>query len=179
MLAIGLVAVLFHFDVLNTPEPVRDATVTGCDAAPVHLSGAQAELLRLHNEARQGHGLGTFCVSEPLTRAATAHSQDMLNRGYYDHVSPEGGTPAQRVEAAGYAYSAMAENIHKREISYPNEPTRKDLEQVFEDWMDSPGHRANLLNPELREVGIGAAFGNYDHEVVTTGLYTVEFGTPR
>jgi uncharacterized protein YkwD len=50
---------------------------------------------------------------------------------------------------------------------------------VFEDWMDSPGHRANLLNPELREIGIGVAVGRYGTEVETSGLYTADFGTPR
>lgn len=174
----ALAVVLFRLDVLGTVEPLDDASVTGCDGQPVHLSGAQAELMRLHNEARKDQGLTMFCVSRPLTRAASAHSRDMLEREYYDHDSPDGRTPAQRVEATGYAYSTMAENIHMREISYPNEPTQKDLEQVFEDWMDSPGHRANLLNPELREIGIGAAFGNHDQEIVATGLYTVDFGTP-
>jgi uncharacterized protein YkwD len=44
---------------------------------------------------------------------------------------------------------------------------------------DSPGHRANLLNPDLHQIGIGAAFGHYGTEVETSGLYTVDFGTPQ
>jgi uncharacterized protein YkwD len=153
--------------------------VVGCGGRSVHLSGAEVELLRLHNEAREEHGLGTFCASERLMSAATAHSQDMLDQDYYNHVSPDVNTPEQRVRATGYSYSPMAENIHRRSFSSASEPTQKDLEQVFGDWMDGPGHRADLLNPDLQRIGIGAAFGHYGTEVETSGLYTVDFGTPQ
>jgi uncharacterized protein YkwD len=176
----GLVVALFRLHVFEPSEPLHDANVVGCGGSAVHLSGAQAELLRLHNEARKEHGLETFCASEQLMSAATAHSRDMLARGYYDHVAPDGDTPEQRVRATtGYSYSSMAENIHKRQLSYAPEPTRKDLEDVFEDWMDSPGRRANLLNPDLHQIGIGAAYGHYGTAVETSGLYTVDFGTPQ
>ena len=177
LVVIGLVVALFRLHVFEPSKPLHDANVIGCDGRPAHLSGAQAELLRLHNEARKEHGLGTFCASEQLMAAATAHSKDMLDRGYYDHVAPDGDTPEQRVQATGYSYSSMAENIHRRSLSYAAEPTQEDLELVFEDWMDSSGHRANVLNPDLHEIGIGAAFGHLGTEVETSGLYTVDFGT--
>ena len=179
LVVIGLVVALFRLHVFEPSKPLKVANVVGCGGRPVHLSGAQAELLRLHNEAREEHYLSTFCASEQLMFAATAHSKDMLNRGYYDHVAPDGNTPEQRVRATGYSYSSMAENIHRRSLSYAPEPTQKDLEQVFEDWMKSPAHRANLLNPDLREKGIGVVFGRYGTEVETSGLYTVDFGTPQ
>jgi hypothetical protein len=161
---------LFRLHVFEPSEPLHDARVVGCGGRHVHLSGAQAELLRLHNEARKEHGLGTFCASEQLMSAATAHSKDMLDRGYYDHVAPDGDTPEQRVRATGYSYSSMAENIRRRSLSYAPEPTQKDLEHVFEEWMDSPGHRANLLDPDLHQIGIGeAAYGHYGTEVEPLG----------
>lgn len=164
----GLVVALFRLHIFEPSKSLHDMSVTGCDGRSVHLGGAQAELLHLHNEARKEHGLSTFCVREQLMDAATAHSRDMLSRTYYDHVAPDGSTPEQRVRATGYSYSEMAENIHRRPLSYALEPTQKDLEQVFDDWMNSPGHRANLLNPDLHEIGIGAAFGRYGTEVVRT-----------
>jgi uncharacterized protein YkwD len=179
LVIIGLVVALFRLHVFEPSKPLHDANVLGCAGRAVHLNGAQAELLRLHNEARKEHGLGAFCASERLMNAATAHSKDMLNRDYYDHVAPDGSTPEQRVRATGYSYSSMAENIHRRSLSYAPEPTQRDLEQVFEDWMDSPGHRANVLDPDLHELGIGAAYGHYDTEVETSGLYTIDFGTPQ
>jgi uncharacterized protein YkwD len=119
----GLVVALFRLHVFEPSKPLYDANVVGCDGRSVQLSGAQAELLRLHNEAREEHGLGTFCASEQLMSAATVHSREMLNRGYYDHVAPDGNTPEQRVRATGYSYSSMAENIHRRPLSYAPEPT--------------------------------------------------------
>ncbi len=179
LVVIGLVVALFRLHVFEPSKPLHDANVVGCYGRPVHLSGAQAELLRLHNDARKEHGLGAFCASEQLMSAATAHSRDMLNRGYYDHVAPDGDTPEQRVRATGYSYGSMAENIHRRPLSYAPEPTQKDFEQVFVDWLESPCHRANVLNPDLHKIGIGAAFGRYGTEVETSGLYTVDFGTPQ
>jgi uncharacterized protein YkwD len=179
LVMIGLVVALFRLHVFEPSKPLHEANVVGCGGRPVHLSGTQAELLRLHNEARKEHALGTFCASEQLMSAATAHSRDMLDRGYYNHVSSDGETPEQRVRATGYSYSSMAENIHRRSLSYAPEPTQKDLEDVFEAWMESPGHRANVLDPDLHEIGIGAAFGRYGTEVETSGLYTVDFGTPQ
>jgi uncharacterized protein YkwD len=175
----GLVVALFRLHVFEPSKPLHDASVVGYHGRSVHLNGVQAELLRLHNEARKERDLSTFCVSGQLMSAATAHSRDMLDRDYYDHVAPDGNTPEQRVRATGYSYSSMAENIHRRSLSYAPEPTQKDLELVFEDWINSPGHRANVLNPDLHEIGIGATFGHYGTEVETSGLYTVDFGIPQ
>jgi uncharacterized protein YkwD len=69
--------------------------------------------------------------------------------------------------------------MHRRSLSYATEPMQKDLEQVFDDWINSLGHRANLLNPDLREKGIGVTFGHYGTAVETSGLYTVDSGTPQ
>jgi uncharacterized protein YkwD len=160
-------------------EPLHDEEVTGCDGRVMHLSGIEAELRCLHNEAGTERGISPLCVREQLMAAATAHSEDMLERGYYAHDTPEGTEPADRARAARYAYRLMAENIHMRTTSYGGDPDAKDLEEVFEDWMASEGHRENILNPALYEVGIGVASGDYRTELGTTSLYTVDFATPK
>jgi uncharacterized protein YkwD len=100
----------------------------------------------------------------------------MLTRGYYSHDTPEGIESSERVAATGYAYSLMAENIHMRSASYGKQ-SAGEMEEVFTDWMESQGHRENLLNPALHEVGIGVASGQFDSEVGNRSLYTVDFGT--
>jgi uncharacterized protein YkwD len=57
--------------------------------------------------------------------------------------------------------------------------TAGEMDEAFTDWMKSSGHRRNILNPALREVGIGVATGRYGSELRTAGLYTVDFGAPR
>ncbi len=178
LLAAGLVAAYFRYDPAEIfAATLQDENVTGCDGRTLHLSGPEAELLRLHNEARIERGIAPLCVQEQLIAVAREHSEDMLSRGYYSHDTPEGTEPSERV-AAGYAYSLMAENIHMRSASYGKQ-SAGEMEEVFTDWMESPGHRENLLNPALHEVGIGVATGQYGSEPDYTSLYTVDFGTPR
>ncbi len=177
LLAAGLVAAYFRYDPAEIfAATLQDENITGCDGRILHLSGPEAEKLRLHNEARTGRGIVPLCVQGQLTAAAREHSEDMLSRGYYSHDTPEGTEPSQRVAATGYAYSLMAENIHMKSASYGKQ-SAGEMEEVFTDWMESQGHRENLLNPALREVGIGVATGQYGTELGNTSLYTVDFGT--
>lgn len=82
-----------------------------------------------------------------LQSAARAHSWDMGRRNFYDHRTPEGHGPSDRVRANGYPAGA-AENIHVQ---------KRTALEVVDDWMRSAGHCRNFMNPELREVGIGHA----------------------
>ncbi|MEK9520968.1 CAP domain-containing protein [Streptomyces venezuelae] len=81
-----------------------------------------------------------------LTRAAQGHSEDMAARDFFDHTNPDGAGPGERVTAAGYPWSTYGENIAMGQSS---------PEQVMESWMNSPGHRANILNCDFKEIGIG------------------------
>ena len=85
LVVMGLVVALFRLHVFEPSKPLYDANVVGCDGRSVQLSGAQAELLRLHNEAREEHGLGTFCASERAAnvrghRALPGYAQPRLLR---------------------------------------------------------------------------------------------------
>jgi len=106
---------------------------------------AEAELLALVNGERVRRGLPVLKMDERLRTAARAHSADMQIRGYFSHMSLDGRSPFDRMRAAGVEFRAAGENLAFA-------PTVK---MVHRGLMSSPGHRANILNPEYRRVGIG------------------------
>ena len=85
-----------------------------------------------------------------LAQVARAHSADMRDRGFFDHTNPSGQSPWDRAEAAGISY-ARAENIARGQ---------RDAAAVMSAWMNSPGHRANILNCDLGRLGTGYAEGS-------------------
>ena len=119
-------------------------------AALRDLEAVRAEMLDRVNAVRKSAGLPPLRRSLDLDRAAQAHARDLLARGYYSHVSPEGSTPLSRASAAGYRANHIAENLHDRTAP---------IEVVLEEWLRSPGHRRNLLDPGAAELGVGLAIG--------------------
>jgi uncharacterized protein YkwD len=121
----------------------------------------QAEVLRLVNLARAGAGCGPVRPEIRLARAATLHSRDMARRDYFSHTSLDGRTPWNRIGAQGYTQGS-AENIAAGQVT-PAE--------VMTAWLNSPGHRANILNCTNRSLGVGIGRGG------TYGIYwTQNFG---
>ena len=119
-------------------------------AALRDLEAVRAEMLARVNAARRSAGLPPLKRSPDLDRAAQEHARDLLARGYYEHLSPEGSTPLSRASAAGYTADLIAENLHQ--LTAP-------VEAVLDDWLRSPGHRRNLLDPGARDLGVGLAIG--------------------
>jgi uncharacterized protein YkwD len=158
-------------------EIPEDATVTACDGRLVEVSGSQAELLKLHNEERAEHGVAPLCWRTELANSARSHSEDMMERGFFSHDTPEVISPSDRTRSHGYPSAMVGENIHLRQISGVSESNVRDLEGAVEGWMDSPGHRRNILDPRLSEIGVGVAIGKHGGDLHTTGAYTVNFGT--
>lgn len=120
-------------------------------ADPSKLSG---ELRRLTNRYRGEHGLGALAEHAGLARAARAHAADLADRGYFEHATPEGFTPSERVglmarDLCGYS----GENIVMRRGGVGQPSAREMLDQ----WITSPGHRANLLRGGYTHVGHGVA----------------------
>lgn len=107
------------------------------------------------NLQRRKKKLPPLVVRAELTEAAQSYAEAMLKRGFYGHVSPDGGTVRDRVSATGYRPVRVAENLASGQ-------TR--VEQVMAGWMDSPGHRANILHRHLKEIGVGVARGQQDGE---------------
>ncbi|HEX2497513.1 MAG TPA: CAP domain-containing protein [Actinomycetes bacterium] len=105
----------------------------------------EASVVKLTNSARAKAGCSALRTDRRLRTAARSHSTDMAKRDYFSHETPEGVTPWQRAEDAGYA-NPSAENIAH---GYPTAKT------VVDAWMASAGHRANILNCESKAVGVG------------------------
>ena len=150
----------------RVPAPARSAFPAGWDAtkprqgefarlqarmvgSPAWLSRVEDTVVTLVNEERRRRGLPPMRADARLSGAARAHSQDMSRRSYLDHISPEGRTAYDRMLAAGY-HDPASENIAQG-YSTPH--------AVMHGWMSSPGHRANIVDPDFRAIGVGFAQG--------------------
>lgn len=114
----------------------------------------QQEVLALINSERAEHGCPKVHLNDRLIEAARDHAAEMAGYGYFAHHSLDGDDAGERVRDAGYRWNGYAENIARGQDS-PRE--------VVRDWMDSRPHRENILDCDLREVGVGLAFDS-DHE---------------
>lgn len=125
-------------------------------------------LVDLTNKDRKEEELGTLTMNPVLVAAAQAKANDMAEKGYFAHVSPEGIDPWHWIREAGYSFTYAGENLA---VNF------SDSEDVVSAWMGSPGHRANILNGTFTEIGIATAVGEYKGEKTT---FVVQmFGTPR
>ncbi|MGW7070562.1 CAP domain-containing protein [Streptomyces sp. NPDC054855] len=107
-------------------------------------------VLRLTNAERTAARLPPLSPDPLLTAAAQAHSADMVARAFYSHTSPDGGEPWHRASAAGSTHRAIGENIACGQ---------RTPAEVVDGWMNSPGHRANILKPSFTHLGVGFAGG--------------------
>lgn len=117
------------------------------------VSSYESEVIRLVNEIRQQNGLRPLAANWELSRVARYKSQDMRDNGYFSHNSPTYGTPFQMISAFGLSYRTAGENIAKGYAS---------PQAVVNSWMNSSGHRANILNASYTQIGVGyVSKGNY------------------
>ncbi|KOV64065.1 sigma-70 family RNA polymerase sigma factor [Streptomyces sp. MMG1121] len=147
----------------GSPTPQQSATTSApvSPQAPPTASGQVGQVIALVNQQRATAGCGPVSENADLDKAAQGHSDDMAARGYFDHVSPDGTDPGQRITAAGYRWSTYGENIAE------GQPTPQ---AVMDAWMNSPGHRANILNCAFKEIGVGVNKGSGGP------LWTQDFG---
>lgn len=137
--------------------------------APQTLSVVD-QIVSLSNEFRRQNGLPPLTLNPLLTLAAQTQSQNMALQDYFDHISSTGVTPGQRATAAGYRWSRVAENIGAGYTTAAG---------VVQGWIDSPGHRANLLDPKVKEIGVGYFFLANDTGSVNWNHYwTQVLGAP-
>ncbi len=114
----------------------------------VTTTAQENEVIRLVNVERARAGLQTLSSNWQLCRVARYKSADMANRGYFSHTSPTYGTPFQMMENFGLRFTAAGENI-----AYGQSTPA----QVMRDWMNSPGHRNNILSGSFSQIGVGLA----------------------
>lgn len=135
----------------------NDTVAEGNNTAPLQGISTMAEaVLLLVNQERTKQGLKELFLSDDITDIATLKSQDMANKGYFSHTSPTYGTPFQMLQSYGISYKSAGENIAAGQ---------KTAQEVMQSWMNSSGHRANILNSGYTEIGIGyyvgGSYGTY------------------
>ncbi len=136
----------------------------GCDE-PATADEWRARVLELVNEQRIAFGIAPVRYSEPLERQATQYACELIEFDFFDHVNPvTGSTLADRADEFGYDFLVIGENLAG------GQPTP---ERAVEDWMNSPGHRQNILDARFTELGVAVRTGG------DFGIYWVqEFGRP-
>lgn len=115
------------------------------------VKAIELEVIRLVNEERKKAGLTPLTHNEELSRVARFKSQDMADKNYFSHNSPTYGDPFTMMKNFGIKYRTAGENIAK---GYQNP------QSVVNGWMNSPGHRANILNPNFGTIGVGYVIKN-------------------
>lgn len=128
-------------------------------------SRQDGRLLELTNQQRASNGVAALRLSAQLGRAAQSHAEDMANRNFFSHTGSNGSRMSDRVNQAGYAWQAVGENIYMGTNATPR--------QAVTGWMNSTGHRQNILNSNYTEIGFGVA--NRGRDV----YYVQVFGRPR
>jgi len=121
------------------------------DNNPTIRTDLEAQMLELVNQERTQRGLKPLQADPELTEVARAHSRDMFARGYFAHITPEGKTPFDRMDQAHVEYHSAGENL----------ALAHSLSIAHNGLMNSPGHRANILNPEYGRLGIGILDGGF------------------
>ena len=117
------------------------------------VNAFEQEVVKLTNAERTKAGLAPLKTDNQLMAAAREKSQDMQSKKYFSHTSPTFGSPFDRMKALGISYKSAGENIAQGQRS---------PQEVVQAWMDSPGHRANILNAKFTHIGVGyVKTGNY------------------
>ena len=169
---------IFPLDKIDLPNNAEHGTGTstgthskedniehGNEQSYEHGSSEQADaVLKLVNAERSKAGLKPLTLSTNLTSIATLKSKDMAEKGYFNHNSPTYGSPFEMLQKFGVHYSAAGENIAAGQ---------RTPEEVMQAWMNSSGHRANILNANFDTIGIGyyqgGSYGIYWTQLFTGG----------
>jgi uncharacterized protein YkwD len=157
-------------------EAALVADAPGCPRSgeiptPSNVESTRAAILCLLNAERAKHGLGPLRRNELLELASQRHSQDMVDQDFFSHDTPGGTDPEIRIRSTGYAAPLWGENL-----LWGTEADGTPVKAV-EGWMNSPGHRAAILEPRFTEVGVGIV-----HDAPKGGIpgrvavYTTDFG---
>lgn len=157
----------------STPGPLRATNSTTGTASGGLITDKNAlnpaQIIVLTNAERAKEGLPPLAYHSQLTEMSSAKAMDMISKQYFAHVSPDGTDVGQLADNAHYVYANLGENLALGDFD--------SSADVVLGWMNSPGHRANILNATFTEIGVAAIMGNYEGRMV---WYSVqEFGRPR
>ena len=125
--------------------------------------GWESQVARITNAESSSRGLAHLVFDAKLADISRAHSADMNNRRFFDHNNPSGETPGDRARKAAYQWGAIGENIA---AGYGTP------EAVMRGWMNSPGHRSNILGTSYKRIGIGAVLRKSDGTPIWTQMFS-------
>ena len=138
---------------IKNPNLIYPGQVLTIPEKNASAASYEQEVIRLVNEHRKKNGLSPLTYDWQLARVARYKSQDMKDNRYFSHTSPVYGSPFQMMKSFGISYRSAGENIARGQ---------KTPAAVVDAWMDSPGHRKNILNPSYTHIGVGyVADGSY------------------
>jgi uncharacterized protein YkwD len=144
---------------------------TTLNPTPSNSNDFISRVVDLTNAFRGKNGLAPLKLNSKLAAVAQTYSQTMATQDFMAHQGLDGSQPWDRMTAGGYKWSRAAENIAAGQ---------KTPEEVMHDWINSPGHRANLLDPKLKEIGVGYYFlANDTGNVNYNSYWTQDFGSPQ
>jgi uncharacterized protein YkwD len=163
-----------------TPAADR-AVASACgkwgDASPTELSGGEARkaIACLINKERDKAGLNSLDRDKRLQRAAQRHNEEMDGTGCFDHACGGEGDLGNRLEDVNYLGGGLSQWAYGEIIAWGMRD-HGTPEAIVDAWMNSPGHRANILNRSFRELGVGFSAGTPSRGREPGGIYTVDFG---
>ena len=138
---------------VSNPDLIYPGQVLTIPQVSSAVTSFESEVIRLVNEIRVQNGLKPLTANWELSRVARHKSQDMRDQGYFSHTSPTYGTPFQMIKSFGLSFRTAGENIAKGYAT---------PQAVVNGWMNSSGHRANILNASYTQIGVGyVAQGHY------------------
>ena len=174
-LVAALLAVAVSPALAGAPAPV-DARCPDPGQAPEQatLHYMRSSMLCLVNRVRERYGLGPLAYNPELRRSATGHSQDMVVHRYFSHEGPSGSTVGTRIASAGYL-ARFSTYFVGENIGGGGQKEGSPL-AVFRSWMHSPPHRANMLDPDFHDFGVGVARGYPEGGGAAAATYTLDLG---
>ncbi len=148
----------------TTPAPTTPAKPAPATPASGTLNAYEQQVVDLVNKERAAAGLSALKVNATLANVAETKAADLRDENYFDHQSPKYGSPFDMMHQFGITYTSAGENIAKGQ---------RTPDEVMNGWMNSPGHRANILNSSYTEIGVG-----YVTDSNGTGYWVQEFIRP-
>lgn len=147
----GCLVIPIEFPLRPTQQqsPSGDRQPPNLTAQSDTIAQMEAKIRQRINEIRQERGLNSLQTNEPLAKVARAYSQQMAQKNFFSHTSPNGGTLTQRVSSVGISYRLVGENL----FTSTNVP--EPVSSAVQGWMDSSGHRENILRSGFTETGVG------------------------
>jgi uncharacterized protein YkwD len=158
------------------PAPTPAPTPASTEVHP-GVSALETYLVELMNASRAEAGVKPLSFDAELVVSAGKHSDWMVAQDVFSHTGANGSSPSERVTADGYGWSATGENIAYISGSRASTLDEADVQQLHANLMNSEGHRANILNPNFTEIGVGLTQGDYKGSAAV--FVTENFGRPN